>query len=107
MSFDGRKIGLGGIFFKSIFREGREGVKERETNIGVQEKLRSVASCTSPTRDLARNPGLCPDWDRTSDLSVCRVTHNPLSHTSQDRNLDAHIQEASFLIEYLPHRKAR
>ena len=43
-----------------IFREkGREG--ERERNINVQEELRLVASCTPPTGDLARNPGMCPD----------------------------------------------
>ena len=22
-----------------------------------------VASCVSPTGDLARNPGMCPDWE--------------------------------------------
>ena len=41
-------------------QEGRE--KERERNIDVGEKIRSVASCMPPTGDLARNPGLCPGW---------------------------------------------
>ena len=41
--------------------EGRE--KERERNIDVWEKYRSAASCMPPTGDLARNPGMCPDWE--------------------------------------------
>ena len=46
-------------FFKDfiylfIFREkGREGE--------IHQCL--VASCTPPTRDLAQNPGMCPDWE--------------------------------------------
>ena len=41
-----------------IFREkGREGEREGE-------KYQSVfASHTPPTGDLARNPGMCPDWE--------------------------------------------
>ena len=35
--------------------EGRE--KERERHQCV------VASCVPPTRDLACNPGMCPDWE--------------------------------------------
>ena len=35
--------------------EGRE--KERERNINV------VAASAPPTGDLARNPGMCPDWE--------------------------------------------
>ena len=41
--------------------EGRE--QERQRNIDVQEIYQSVASCTPPTGDLARNPGMCPDWE--------------------------------------------
>ena len=52
----------------------REGKGGRETSI-------SVASCTPPTGNLARNP--CPDW-QTGDLLVHRPEPNPLSHTSQD-----------------------
>ena len=37
----------------------------------------------TPTGDLAQNPGMCPDWDRTSDPLVHRTSFNPLSHTSQ------------------------
>ena len=49
------------IFFLNvyvfIFRgEGKE--KERERNINVQLPLMHP-----PTRDLAHNPGMCPDWE--------------------------------------------
>ena len=40
---------------------GREG--ERERNIDVREIHLSVVSHTPPTRDLACNPGMCPDWE--------------------------------------------
>ena len=44
--------------FLLIFRErGREGEKEGEKHQCV------VASRTSPTGDLDRNPGTCPDWE--------------------------------------------
>ena len=53
------------LFFKKdflfiylfIFRvRRREGEREREKHQCV------VASCRSPTGDLACNPGMCPDW---------------------------------------------
>ena len=50
-------------FFKRFylfiyFRErGREGEREGEKHQCV------VASCMPPTGDLARNPGMCPDWE--------------------------------------------
>ena len=37
-----------------------------------RKKCLSVASHTSPTGDLAHNPGMCPDWDQTSDPLVHR-----------------------------------
>ena len=41
-----------------IFLErGREGEREEEKHQCV------VASCMPPTRDLACNPGMCPDWE--------------------------------------------
>ena len=45
-------------YFMYLFLEvGREGERERE-------KHQCVVAChTSPTRDLACNPGLCPDWE--------------------------------------------
>ena len=48
-------------FFKDfiyLFLEtGKEGEKEGEKHQCV------VASSTSPTGDLARNPGMCPAWE--------------------------------------------
>ena len=49
----------------------------------MRERNKLVASCTPPTRDLACNPGLYPDWDSTGNLSVCGMMPNPLSYTSQ------------------------
>ena len=44
-------------FYLFIFRErGREGESKGEKHQCM------VASHTSPTRDLACNPGMCPDW---------------------------------------------
>ena len=44
-------------FYLFIFRERRkEGEREGE-------KHGSVASCMPLTEDLARNPGMCPDWE--------------------------------------------
>ena len=50
------------LFFKDFylftFRErGREGDREAEKHQCV------VASCVPPTRDLAHNPGMFPDWE--------------------------------------------
>ena len=48
------------LFFKIlfIFRErGEEGEREGEKHQCV------VASHMAPTGDLARNPGMCPDWE--------------------------------------------
>ena len=45
-------------FYLFIFREkGREGEREGEKHQYV------VASHTPPNGDLARNPGMCPDWE--------------------------------------------
>ena len=45
-----------------IFRErGWEGEREGEKHPFVRETIDWVASHTSPTRDLACNPGICPD----------------------------------------------
>ena len=49
------------IFFRSYLLILERGEKER--NIYVQETHRSVASHTPPTRDLAHNPGMCPDQE--------------------------------------------
>ena len=51
------------LFFKRFylftFREnGREGGRE-----GEKHQQRVVASHVPPTEDLARNPGMCSDWE--------------------------------------------
>ena len=46
------------ILFIFIFKErGREGEKE-----GEKHQCAGV-SCAPPSRDLAHNPGMCPDWE--------------------------------------------
>ena len=49
---------LSPLSYLFIFRErGREGEREGEKH------QRVVASHMPPTGDLARNPGMCPDWE--------------------------------------------
>ena len=55
-----------------IFREmGREGEREGEKHQCV------VAPNMPPTGSLARNPGLCPDWNQTTNplLAVWHSSH--------------------------------
>ena len=57
---------------------GREGERKREIH-------QLVASHMPSTGDLARNPGMCPDWE--SNLGpACRPVLDALSHTSQGSN---------------------
>ena len=46
------------IFFR---KKGRKG--ERERSIGVREIRQQAASRRPPSGDLARSPGMCPDWE--------------------------------------------
>ncbi|ELK33584.1 hypothetical protein MDA_GLEAN10018639 [Myotis davidii] len=55
--------------------------KERKGDRNFDEKHQLAASCTPPTGDGACNPGMCPDWNGTSDLLVHRLMLNQLSHT--------------------------
>ena len=52
------------LFFKILFiyfqRQG--GRKEGEKHQCM------IASCVPPTGDLARNPGMCPDWESNQQL---------------------------------------
>ena len=43
-----------------------------------------MCGCLShaPTRDLAHNPGMCPDWELNWRPLICRPVLNPLSPTS-------------------------
>ena len=56
-----KKIFLKILFIYFIREEGRE--KEKERNSNVWELHGSAASRTPPSRDLACNPGMCPDWE--------------------------------------------
>ena len=70
-SFKKKKI------YSFIFRErGREGEREEEKHQCL------VASCIPPTGDLACNPGMCPDWNQTGNLSVHSLVLSLLSHTT-------------------------
>ena len=40
----------------------RQRGREREAEGEGEKHQCVVASCTPPTGDLARNPGMCPDW---------------------------------------------
>ena len=46
-----------------ILREGEGREKGSERNINMWGKHRLVASHETPTRDLAHDPGMFPDWE--------------------------------------------
>ena len=64
-------------FLNLLLERGKEGEREEEKHQCV------VASHAPPTGDLACNPGMCLDWNRTGDPLVLRLALNPLSHISQ------------------------
>ena len=65
-------------FYLLIFRErGKEGEREGEKHQSV------VASSAPPTGDLARNPGMCPDWELNRRPFGPQPALNPLSYTGQ------------------------
>ena len=69
-----------GIFFKDLFifiERVREGERKGEKHQCV------VASHMAPTGDLARNPGMCPDWESNQRPIGSQPVLNPLSRTSQ------------------------
>ena len=45
-----------------------------------------VASHVAPTGDLARNPGMCPDWELNWRPFGLQPTLNPLNYTSQGKD---------------------
>ena len=55
----------------------------REGNIDVQEKHQSVASRMLPTRDLACNLGMCPDWQSTQQPFSLQKDAQPRHRCSQ------------------------
>ena len=42
-----------------------------------------VASHVAPTEDLARNPGMCPDWESNRQPFGLQPALNPLNYASQ------------------------
>ena len=59
-------------------------LKRRERREKEEEKHKCVvASQAPPTGDLARNPGMCPEWASNWQQIFHRLALNPLSHTSQ------------------------
>ena len=64
-------------FIYLFLERGREGEREGEKHQCV------VASHVPPTGDLARNPGMCPDWELNWRPLGFRPVLNPLSYTSQ------------------------
>ena len=68
--------------------EGRE--KEREKHQCV------VASHVAPTRDLACNPGMCPDWASNQWPFGSQPVLNSLTYTSLGKN---HYLERTFSLK--------
>ena len=65
-------------FYLFIFRQRRrEGEREGEKHWCV------FASRVAPTGDLARNPGMYPDWELNQRPFGLQPALNPLSYTSQ------------------------
>ena len=67
-------------FFKILFTFRQRG---REGDRGEKKYQCVVASHSPPTGDLARNPGMCPDWESNWWSFNLQPTLSPLSHTSQ------------------------
>ena len=55
------------IYLKILFifqERGREGERGREISMcKITSIFQLVASCTPPTRDMACNPSMCPNWE--------------------------------------------
>ena len=82
----------------SFLERGEKREKEGVRNIHVP----SVASHTPTTGDLAGNPGLWPDGNQTSDLSICRPALNPLSHTTEgDCRVLKQIPQVKWEVKHL------
>ena len=70
-------------FLLFFFFKRRKGMEiERERNVNVREKHRSVACFMCQTR-AGLQPSMCPDLEWNRDLSLCRMTPTQLSHTGQ------------------------
>ena len=76
------------VFKKTLFfiiyflRQGKRGEREREKHRCVRE---TRIDCLShvPLPGTGLTPGMCPDPNHTSDLSLCPMLRNQLSYTGQ------------------------
>ena len=64
-----------------------------------------AASRAPPTGDLARNPGMCPDWE--SNPQPFGSALNPLSHTSQGSDDDFEKNKGKTLYSWHGLKKHR
>ena len=58
-----------------------------------------VAFYVAPTEDLARNPGMCPDWESNPQPFGSQPTLNLLSYTSQGPSIN--IFKRAWEIEFI------
>ena len=65
------------LFCKIVFIYFRREGREKKRNNNVEEKHRWVASLTSPTQDLACNPGMCPYWESNQQPSSLQAGAQP------------------------------
>ena len=73
------------ILFYLFLERGKGRGDERERNIDVREKHRSVASCVHP--DQGPVTWVCVlTGNQTGGFSVCGMTPNQLSHTGKGKN---------------------
>ena len=89
-----RELILFYLFFKiylfTLRQMGREGQREGEKYQCV------VASGAPRTGDLARNPGMCADWESNWRPFGSQPVLNPLSYTSQGQRVYFRIDMKSF-----------
>ena len=72
------QVFISNFYLKFIFRE-----RESEGEGRGEKHHCVVASHVAPTRDLARNPGMCPDWESNRRPFHSQPVFIPLSYTSQ------------------------
>ena len=72
------------VFFKDFTYLFLERGDERERNINVQDKHRSIASRIPPARDLVRNPGMCPDQE---------LNQRPLGLQARAQSTEPHFDQ--------------
>ena len=83
------------IYFLERGREGEKG-----------EKHQLAASCMPPTRDLVRNPDMCPDWESNQRVFSLQDYAQPTDlHHSPVRALCLLLSSSLFTLHYLSQRQ--